>query len=229
MRKVAFISDVHSNSEALAAVLATTGGAELYCLGDLVGYGSDPNGVIQMLRDAGAVSLQGNHDAAVLTGDTSWFNWRAAVAAGWTADHLSEENREYLRGLPQQILTEFDGVRAFLTHGSPDDNLREYVEPETHSELFDHYLQKLGVGLVGLGHTHRPFVWRGGRGVVFNPGSVGQPRDGDPRASFALATFENGRTDIQLRRVEYDVKTAADKIVAVGLPPQLAARLFEGM
>ena len=229
MRKVAFISDVHSNLEALEAVLGMTGGAELYCLGDLVGYGSDPNGVIKRLRDEGAIAVLGNHDAAVLSGDTSWFNTRAAAAAKWTTEHLSEEGRKFLQSLPQEIVTEFEGVRTFLTHGSPDDHLREYVEPETHEHLFDRYLSDLKVRVVGLGHTHRPFVWKGERGLVFNPGSVGQPRDGDSRASFALATFRMNEAEVVLLRTEYDVKAAADKIEAAGLPKQLAARLFEGM
>jgi len=228
LRRIAFISDVHSNLEALNAVLSKVGKTEVYCLGDIVGYGADPNGVVERLRAIGAVAVQGNHDAAVLSGDTSWFNARAAMAAKWTTANLSEANKKYLRQLPLQIRTEFDGTPAFLTHGSPDDNLREYVELESHSQLFDHYLQKLGVRAIGLGHTHRPFGWKDQTGTVFNPGSVGQPRDSDPRASYAIVAFERGETEVQLRRVEYDVDRAAEKILAAGLPEQLAARLFEG-
>ena len=228
MKRAAFVSDIHSNLEALEAVLGRTGGAELFCLGDLVGYGADPNGVVDRLREMGARAVLGNHDAAVLSGDTSWFNARAAAAARWTSETHSEENGEYLRRLPQELRTELGGVPLYLTHGSPDDNLREYVEQETHTGLFPRYLDKLGARVVGLGHTHRPFVWRGDRGLVFNPGSVGQPRDGDPRAAYAVAEFEGGRADVQLRRVEYDVERAAAKIREAGLPEALAARLFEG-
>jgi len=228
MEEVAFISDIHSNLEALDAVLDKTGEAQIYCLGDLVGYGSDPNGVIDRLREVGAVALQGNHDVAVLSG-TTLLNPLAAQAAAWTASKISDQNREYLRRLPQKIETEFDGVRAFLTHGSPDDNLWEYVEVKTHSRIFDNYLRRLDVDVIGLGHTHRPYVWWGKNGFVFNPGSVGQPRNGDPRASFALASFSEGTFKVALDKTEYDVKAAADKIVASGLPPQLATRLFEGV
>lgn len=228
MRRIVFISDVHSNLEALDAVLSQTGKAEVYCLGDIVGYGADPNAVMERLRAAKVVAVQGNHDAAVLSGDTSWFNARAAMAARWTAKKLTEENKQYLRQLPLQIRTEFDGTKVFLTHGSPDENLREYVELETHSQLFEHYLRTLGVRTVGLGHTHRPFTWKEEAGTVFNPGSVGQPRDGDPRASYAIVAFERGETEVNLRRVGYDVDRAAEKIVSAGLPEKLAARLFEG-
>ncbi|MDG6900914.1 MAG: metallophosphoesterase family protein [Nitrososphaerota archaeon] len=226
MRRVAFISDVHSNLEALEAVLRETEGAELYCLGDLVGYGADPNGVVKRLREAGVVAVRGNHDEAVVTGDASWFNAKAAMAAKWTSKVLSDDNRDYLRRLPLQIRTKFERTPAHLTHGSPDDNLWEYVEPETHTDLFGHYLGKLEVRLIGLGHTHRPFVWSGELGTVFNPGSVGQPRDGDPRASYALVDFENG--EVRPLRVKYDVEAAAAKIRTAGLPEPLAARLFEG-
>lgn len=228
MRRIAFISDVHSNLEALDAVMHEVGKAEVYCLGDIVGYGADPNGVVERLRTMRAVAVQGNHDAAVLSGDTSWFNAKAAMAAKWTASNLTKESKEYLQLLPLRIKMEFDGTPAFLTHGSPDDNLNEYVELESHSQLFDHYLQKLGVRAIGLGHTHRPFAWKSKAGTVFNPGSVGQPRDGDPRASYAIVAFENGDTEVQLRRVDYDVDHAAEKILAAGLPEQLATRLFEG-
>jgi len=225
---VAFISDVHSNLEALEAVLEELGEVEFYCLGDIVGYASNPNEVIQRLKDVGAVCILGNHDEAALTGDTSWFNSRAAIAAGWTTDHLTEESRSFLLGLPKKIGKDFEGVPTFLTHGSPDDNLHEYVEPETHSVVFGNYLESLRVKALGLGHTHRPFVWNDKSGLVFNPGSVGQPRDGDPRASFAVAQFERGRVQLSLRRVDYDRKGAASKIIKAGLPESLAYRLFEG-
>ena len=228
MRRIAFISDVHSNLEALDAVLRQIGKTEVYCLGDIVGYGADPNAVVERIKASGAVAVQGNHDAAVLSGDTSWFNAGAAKAAQWTANILSNGNKEYLRQLPLQIKTVLDDTAVFLTHGSPDDNLTEYVEPETHSQLFDKYFQVLRVRAVGLGHTHRPFAWKDESGTVFNPGSVGQPRDGDPRASYAIVVFEKGGTEVNLRRVDYDVESAAEKIRAAKLPEQLAARLFEG-
>ncbi len=228
MTKVAFISDIHSNLEALGAVLDLLGDEQLFCLGDIVGYGSNPNEVIRMLEDRGAVSLLGNHDAAVMTGDTSGFNPAAAIAVRWTAKLLTDRSIAYLRKLPSQIRVELGGVSTYLTHGSPDDNLREYVDPVTHSDLFGYYLSKLDVGLVGLGHTHVPFVWTGEEGTVFNPGSVGQPRDGDWRASYAAVDFGRGKAKVRLQRTEYDCEKAAAKILDAGLPASLGRRLLPG-
>ncbi|HYA56752.1 MAG TPA: metallophosphoesterase family protein, partial [Nitrososphaerales archaeon] len=117
---------------------------------------------------------------------------------------------------------------AYFTHGSPDDRLWEYVDPRTHSDLFGFYLSKLGVGLIGLGHTHVPYVWKEKGRVVFNPGSVGQPRDGDPRASFAVLSVDEQEVRVGVRRVAYDIKKAASRIREAGLPESHATRLFSG-
>jgi len=229
MRRVAFLSDIHSNLRALKAVLGELRGEEIVCLGDIVGYGAEPNEVITRLKELGTSSLMGNHDNAVLTGDTSWFNARAAMAVKWTRARLTEESLTYLRGLPLELRVEFENVPTYLTHGSPDDNLREYVDPSTHSELFGHYLSKLGVQLIALGHTHLPFIWEEKVGKVFNPGSVGQPRDQDRRASYAVVTFQGGDASIELRRVEYDCQGAAEEIAKAGLPESLGRRLLQGV
>jgi putative phosphoesterase len=229
MKRIAIISDIHSNLEGLEAVFSEFQGEEVYCLGDVVGYGANPNEVIELLKDRGVYALVGNHDRAIETGNTSGFNSRAELAALWTRRHLSESALGFLRGLPTERRVEVDGVRVYLTHGSPDDNLWEYVSPVSHSDLFDHYLQKLEVRVVGLGHTHVPFVWRSNRGVVFNPGSVGQPRNGDRRASYGTIIIDKGLATVELHAVEYDYRGAADKIRAAGLPEQLAARLALGV
>lgn len=229
MEAFGFISDVHSNLEALESTLRALRGKPIVCLGDIVGYGANPNEVIGLLKDARAVGVLGNHDNAVLTGDFAMLNSRAAMAAKWTADRLSEGARAFLRSLPREIRTEFGGVKAYLTHGSPDDNLWEYVEPATHHDLLEHYLTKQAVALIGLGHTHVPYVWSCASGTVFNPGSVGQPRDGDRRASFAIARFDEGGVEVENRRIEYDCAAAARKIAEAGLPGSLAERLLRGM
>lgn len=226
--RAVFISDVHSNLEALETVLADLGSEKVYCLGDLVGYGADPNEVVNLLRTKGAEAITGNHDYAAVTGDTGNFSVRAAIAAKWTRRKLTDENAAYLRGLPKMTTLDLDGISVCLTHGSPDDQLWEYVDSATHSQLFGHYLVKLGVRGLALGHTHIPYSWNGPDGTVFNPGSVGQPRDGDWRASYALGSVENGALTIEHCRVEYDVERAAEKIRAAGLPEQLASRLLVG-
>lgn len=228
MRPVAIISDVHANIEALDAVLGELLGLEVYCLGDLVDYGPEPNEVINTVRERGIKSLLGNHDSAALTGDTSSFNARAAMSSKWTSKQLTDESMEYLRGLPPELRVPFGVAEAYLTHGSPDDRLWEYVDPKTHSDLFGHYLGKLRVQAIGLGHTHVPYVWNEKAGTVFNPGSVGQPRDGDNRASYAILSFEGEEVRVEIRRVPYDYKTTASKIRAAGLPESFAERLAWG-
>jgi putative phosphoesterase len=224
----AFISDVHSNLEALQVVLDEIGGRELYCLGDVVGYGASPNEVISLLREKKATCVLGNHDLAAVDSNPSGFNSRAAVAAVWTSRRLRDANRHFLAELPRELTVELAGEKVYMTHGSPDDHLGEYVFPATHSDMFDFYLKKLSVRAIALGHTHLPFAWSDRDGVVFNPGSVGQPRDGDSRASYAILTVKRGRVEVEHKRVEYDIQTSARKIIDAGLPASLAQRLFEG-
>jgi putative phosphoesterase len=227
--RVAFISDVHSNLEALEAVLDEVGKLKVYCCGDIVGYGASPNEVVRIIRDIGATCVVGNHDQASLQGEVGDFNPRAAMAAIWTSQHLSDESRTFLGCLPREVSTDIGGKRIYMAHGSPDDTMWEYVLPSTHSDLFDYYLQKMGADLMALGHTHQAFKWQGDDGkLVFNPGSVGQPRNGDIRASFAILTVEAGEAQLEIRQVEYDVERAAKKIVESGLPPSLASQLLSG-
>ncbi len=231
--RVAFISDVHSNLEALEAVLDEVGDLRVYCSGDIVGYGASPNEVVRVLREIDATCVLGNHDRAALDADVADFNPRAAMAAIWTSQHLSEASRSFLGSLPREVSAEVGGgKKLYMAHGSPDDTMWEYVLPSTHSDLFDYYLKKVRADVMALGHTHVAFQWTGDDGgVVFNPGSVGQPRNGDKRASFAILSVdgaERGRAEVEIRQVEYDVERAAKKILESGLPPSLATQLFSG-
>jgi diadenosine tetraphosphatase ApaH/serine/threonine PP2A family protein phosphatase len=226
MDGVAVISDIHSNLEALEAVLEEVRGMDVYCLGDFVDYGANPNEVLELLQGLKVRAIMGNHDAAAVGGDTSGFNAPAAVSSAWTRRQLTDRNLEYLRGLPSELRVELGGVGAYFAHGSPDDPMWEYVDPTTHSLLFGHYLEKLRVGLVGLGHTHVPYVWKEEAGTVFNPGSVGQPRDGDRRASYCTVSPLGG--EVENHRVEYDFEKAAERIRSAGLPEVHARRLSTG-
>jgi putative phosphoesterase len=233
--RVAFISDVHSNLEALEAVLDEVGDLKVYCTGDIVGYGASPNEVVRILRDVGATCVVGNHDYASLEGDVGNFSPRAAMAAIWTSKHLTDESKAFLASLPREVSTNVGGKRVYMAHGSPDDTMWEYVRPFTHADLFDYYLQKVHADVIALGHTHLAFQWRADDGgLVFNPGSVGQPRDGDTRASFAILSVEGGglggepQVQVEVRQVGYDIERAANKILASGLPPSLASQLFSG-
>jgi len=227
--RVAFISDVHSNLEALEAVLDEVGKLKVFCAGDIVGYGASPNEVVRLLQDVGATCVVGNHDVASLDGDVGEFNPRAAMAAIWTSQHLSDEGKSFLRSLPREARADVGGKSLYMAHGSPDDTMWEYVRPSTHADLFDYYLKKVQADLIALGHTHLAFQWRSdGGGLVFNPGSVGQPRNGDTRASFAILSVEGGEVEVEARQVEYDIEKAARKVLASGLPPSLATQLLSG-
>ena len=229
VHRVAVISDVHANLDALDAVLHELEADEIWCLGDLVGYGARPGEVISRLKEVGAKSLMGNHDYAAATGDTGGFNARAAMAAVWTRNSLTKAEVQFLASLPTELVQEVEGLKIYLAHGSPDDQLWEYVDPRTHEDLFPHYLTLTRASVIGLGHTHVPYSWKGRRGLVFNPGSVGQPRDGDPRASYARITFEGGDARVEHRRVVYDWAAAGRRIREAGLPAQLADRLAAGL
>lgn len=241
--RVALISDVHANLVALEAVLtdAEGRGAEaIWNLGDTVGYGPDPNGVVARLVEAGAVSVLGNHDAAA-TGaiGTEWFNSLAAEAAEWTRAHLEPETAATLAGLGEVVRER----EWSLAHGTLRQPLWEYLITEEAAEgHFD--LQETPYSAVG--HTHVPLLLRRGtegvkgqtpvpgeavalgeEGLVcVNPGSVGQPRDGDPRSSYALVNTEAGT--VAHHRVPYDIGETQRRMGEAGLPRQLAERLRFG-
>jgi len=224
-----FISDLHANLEAVQAVASQMGAGPVFCLGDIVGYGANPDEVVSWVKKRGVVCVLGNHDEAVLTGEVSWFNRHAAQAALWTRRVLSQESRAFLGALPATRIAEVEGLKILMAHGSPSDPLREYVDPSTHSDLFEFYLTKHKVDAVALGHTHVPYVWASKVGAVFNPGSVGQPRTGDPRASFATAEISGHQLSVDLHLTPYDIDTAAEKMQQAGLPPILWQRLYRGI
>jgi len=224
-----FISDIHGNLEALHAIETTLPDAPIYCLGDVVGYGANPNEVIEWVKEKVEVCIIGNHDLAVLTGDVSWFNQAAAKAIKWTKSVIKPENLSFLANLADRAKLNIAGLKTLLVHGSPDDPLSEYVYLETHSSFFDIYLHREEVELIGLGHTHIPYSWRSSRGVVFNPGSVGQPRSGRPEACYAILNRSDSGFEIEHKLIPYDVESAASKILAAGLPTLLASRLFSGI
>jgi diadenosine tetraphosphatase ApaH/serine/threonine PP2A family protein phosphatase len=219
--EVAVLADIHANLPALEVVLEEIEGLFLYCGGDLVGYNPYPNEVIERIRGLGAVSILGNHDHAVVTGDTSWFNPVAAEAIDWTRREIAPPNLAYLESLSPVYE---DGL--YMAHGSPRNPLEEYVYEDAPEYSLRDLLTHTERDVIVLGHTHVPFFrYLEGR-LLFNPGSVGQPRDGDPRASYALLDTERKR--VQIRRVPYDVEAVAEAILHAGLPEKLATRLFYG-
>jgi len=238
---LAIISDIHGNLEALDAVLADIAAAKaspIACLGDFVGYGASPNECLTRVRSMLDVALLGNHDVAALGRlRLGGFNSDAATTARWTRDHLEPSNREWLESLPMTAV--WHGMR--LVHASPSDpDEWNYVLSVHDAEFeFDTFEEPLCV----IGHSHVPGnfvrekngvryhrdpavpIGRNGR-LIVNIGSVGQPRDGDPRAAYALIRDDPPR--LEHRRVEYDVAKASTAILAAGLPQFLAERLRWG-
>jgi predicted phosphodiesterase len=248
--RVLIVSDIHANLEALSAVLDAASPFDvLWNLGDIVGYGASPNQVIDLVRPWSHLTIRGNHDR-VCCGLTSaiGFNPVARAAAHWTHDELTPDNINWLKTLPQGPLQP-DQVNAIFAHGSPlnEDqyilNMRDAWAP----------LQQMSTALTFFGHTHiqggfsqtehdwhelRPQIQRGnesgswtmplvpGARYLLNPGSVGQPRDCDWRAAFAI--YDTGAEEITFHRVPYDITASQGRILMAGLPERLAARLTEG-
>jgi diadenosine tetraphosphatase ApaH/serine/threonine PP2A family protein phosphatase len=240
--KIAIISDIHANAEALDRVLLEIEQRNVgntICLGDIVGYNADPNPCVERVKQAGIPSLLGNHDAVACGLEEPWgFNVVALTAALWTRSQLTEENKAFLRELPDQQVMDSSFIAV---HGAPSDRDTYLFSMEDLRPEFD-YLKEYDVPLCFFGHTHCQgifsqkgpqapgedglFALEEGELFFVNPGSVGQPRDGDARAAFAI--YDTERRNVELIRVDYDKKTTAEKISQAGLPMFLAERLMMG-
>ena len=229
--RIAVISDIHSNLDAFEAVIASLPSYDhLLCLGDIVGYGAEPDGVIRRLHVLQPkIVLMGNHDFAVASLNVSDFSQPAARAVEWTRRRISDESLRYLSSLAESAKIEVAGKRLALFHGSPAAPLSEYVFPEISEHDAEHLMKRAGAEIVLLGHTHIPMTHFVRNSLLANPGSVGQPRDGDPRASYAVLSISANVINFEIMRAEYDIDSAADKIRKAGLPSFLADRLYEGM
>lgn len=241
-------ADVHSNLEALEAVLeaARKQGAERFLfLGDMVGYGPDPNACTRLVRDISDAAVCGNHDlAAVGRQDISWFNSIAQKAIRWTTSQLDPDAREYIESLPSELLID----SLLLAHGSPLDPIREYLlDPWAAAASF--HDRTFEICLVG--HSHSPLIFelesreegpgevalsepapgdilemKPGNRYIINPGGVGQPRDGNPQAAFGM--YDPDDHSFRFGRVAYPLEVTQAKMKQAGLPAQLIERLSRG-
>jgi diadenosine tetraphosphatase ApaH/serine/threonine PP2A family protein phosphatase len=249
--KFLILSDVHGNKFGLEAVLDSGRDYDqIVCLGDVVGYGAHPNECCEILRQRGAISLSGNHDAAALKKiDIQWFNHIAKAAILWTREQLTEENRLWLDGLPAEQVFEEWGFQA--VHASLRQPWEEYiVDQQSALPTMTRQVQPLCF----CGHTHvamlaslhgDPAQWRdhismqwvefpGGAEIelleeertLINPGSCGQPRDGNPQAKAAI--FDNEEHTVEVFCIDYDVEAAREAILVAGLPARLGDRLRTG-
>jgi predicted phosphodiesterase len=243
--RVLIVADIHANLEAFQAVLEDAGRRggfdEIWCLGDVVGYGPDPGACIELLREHQHICVAGNHDqAAIGRLGLEDFNPHAAAAARWTARQLEPHQVEYLASLPEVVRRgEFT-----LVHGTLRHPIWEYLLSFEEARATFHLLSTT---LCLVGHSHIPFLCReasplqcaflpfpegepleiGGERWIVNPGGVGQPRDGDPRPSYILYLAEEGT--VTRYRTTYDIGATQEKMRRAGLPPSLIQRLAYGM
>ncbi len=243
--RAAILTDIHSNLAALEAVLAHAEAQnaldQIWSMGDLVGYGPQPSECLAQLRQYEFQSVTGNHDLAVVGGiDTRLFNPAAAAANHWNADRINDEERQYIKALPRTLV--LDDIS--LVHGSLRDPVWEYMFT---LEAAIGQFQQMTTPFSLVGHTHVPLIfaeqedggppeyWQledgelielGDRRLIMNPGGVGQPRDGDPRAAYAV--YDSEARTIAFHRVGYDIERTQAIMTEAGLPASLISRLTRG-
>lgn len=235
--RLAIFSDVHSNLPALTAVLANiaaVGVDDRYCLGDLVGYAPWPNETLDLLQREDIPIVMGNYDDGTgydrdecgcaykdpteeALGDESF---------AWTKAHTSEANKAYLRSLHPQIRFEQDGQRFLLVHGSPR-KMNEYLFEDKPDSTFGRIAAGAEADVIVCGHTHKPYTKQIGETLFVNVGSAGKPKDGDPRACWALIETSSDGVNVDFRRVGYDVEKVARAILDSDLPHEFAGQLRE--
>ncbi len=233
---IAVISDIHGNLEALSTALGyidEQGIKEIYCLGDIVGYGPNPNECIEIVRQRCKVVLMGNHDyAAIGMARIEYFNQFAKMATYWTMDRLSKENQEFLKQLPFMHQTDM----MIFVHSSPSNPSHWYYILSIEDARME--MESFKQNVCFIGHSHVPVVFTKDKALksdtkieqnqkyIVNVGSIGQPRDGDPRLSFAI--FEPGDGSLKYIRLNYNIDKTYQKIIKSGLPTFLAERLLKG-
>jgi putative phosphoesterase len=213
--RLLLISDIHANIEALNAIMEGVRYDRVFCMGDLVDYGPNPLECIDWIRSNNVPTIRGNHDNAVAL--------HVDCGCGYIYKHLSEATREYtwatisekeetfLRNLPLKLELEIEGIKTVFAHGSPT-SFFDYINPDITMEKLDEYTAGLTDEYLIVGHTHKPAILKTSRMTILNPGSVGQPRDKDWRAS-CMVFDTNNRTQ-EIIRLEYDIETTCKKIRA---------------
>jgi putative phosphoesterase len=234
-KRVAVITDIHGNVPALEAALRRSEELavdEVYCGGDLVGYGPRPNEVCRAIEERAIPTIYGNYDYAIARDldDCGCFYptpkdrkiGQGSVA--WTLAHTDERSKKFMRELPFDLRFAFAGKRVRLVHGSPR-KVNEYLLEDRAASTFERIAELADCDVLLFGHTHKPWI-REYAGVLFvNCGSVGKPKDGDPRGSFARLETQDGEMKVSIERAAYDAETVANEIRSAELPPELADQL----
>ncbi|MFQ3648566.1 MAG: metallophosphoesterase family protein [Aggregatilineales bacterium] len=243
MNTITIISDIHGNLPALEAVLADIDArppTPIYCLGDLVGYGTWPNEVIEIIRQRDIPTIMGNYDQGVghssddcgCAYKTDVERRRGELSIAWTNAHTTDDHKAYLRALPMTRPVQVGDLTVLLVHGSPR-KVNEYMFEDRADDYFERLFEGTNADVMVCGHTHLPYhkVLPSGRHVI-NAGSVGKPKDHDPRAGYIVLTAHGRDLNVEFVRVPYDVERAAQAIEATpedgGMPHPYAQMLREG-
>lgn len=230
--RIAIFSDIHGNLPALEAVLADIAlqrPDRVYCLGDLVGYAASPNEVTERIRREGCPTIMGNYDDGVgFDRDECGCAYKEAVdrelgqrSLEWTKAQTTAENKAFLRTLAPELRFDVGRSRVLLVHGSPR-KMNEYLFEDRPLSSFERLAQSSAADVIVFGHTHVPYTKRAGGVLFVNVGSVGKPKDGDPRACYAMLDCSDDDVVVTFRRVDYDIAAAAAAIRRTELPHKFA-------
>ncbi len=234
---VAVITDVHANLPALEAALARIderGIERVYCGGDLVGYGPHPNEVVALIAERGIPTIYGNYDHAIARdlddcGCAYMTPQDRELGQGsveWTLEHTDPGSKDWMRALPFDLRFEVGAAAVHLVHGSPR-KVNEYLFEDKPDRLYERLAAAEDAEVLVFGHTHKPWVRAHGGVLLVNCGSVGKPKDGDPRGAFAVLSEGAGGMEVTIERVEYDAEAVAAQVrAAAGLPSEFADRLL---
>lgn len=232
--KIGVISDIHANLPALKGVLKDIdkrGRVDLLiCLGDFIGYGPYPNEVCNTLKkEKNFLAVLGDHDYALVKRDFSGLDTIARETIKWTLEKITKDNFDFLKSLEVLKAIRVEGYNLVALHGSPDDYLKGYIYEDDPEEKLRRYLQITNASIILCGHTHVPFVKKINEKFILNPGSVGQPRDRDSRASYMILDIKRSRKiKAEIIRIKYDIEEIIDKIRKEGLPKEICERLKRG-
>jgi putative phosphoesterase len=232
----AVITDIHGNLPALQAALARIaelGIEDVFCGGDLVGYGPHPNEVCAVIAERNIPTIYGNYDYAIARDEedcgcayvTPHDRQLGQLSVDWTLKHASQPSKDFMRALPFDLRLQVGEVNVHLVHGSPR-KVNEYLFEDKPARLYERLAAAETDPVLVFGHTHKPWVREYGGVLFVNCGSVGKPKDGDPRGAFAVLTAAAGGVDVTIERVEYDADAVAAEVREVGLPGEFADKLL---
>ena len=237
MDEVAVITDIHANLPALQAALARIdelGIERVYCGGDLVGYGPRPNEVVALIAEREIPTIYGNYDHAIARDNpdcgcayiTPHDRELGQGSVEWTLEHTDRTSKDWMRELPFDLRFQVGATPAHLVHGSPR-KVNEYLFEDKPARLYERLAAAETDRVLVFGHTHKPWTHEYGGVLFVNCGSVGKPKDGDPRGAFAvLRETEAGGVQVTIERVDYDAEAVAAEVRSAGLPPEFASKLL---